>query len=115
MKNNKKIYIALGIFPLIAFLLVYNFNRNDSYHKPNFTGTVTEIFDKTIMVSVDEGEGEEELNSSDKIIVSLDVKSKDSKTHFTVGDRVNVFYDGVIAESYPAQINTVYEILLVNE
>lgn len=113
MKNNKKIYIALGVVLLIAFLLVYNFNRNDSYHKPNFTGTVTEIFDKSIMVSVDEGE--EELKSSDKIIVSLDVKSKDSKTHFTVGDRVNVFYDGVIAESYPAQINTVYEILLVDK
>lgn len=113
MKNNKKIYIALGVILLIAFLLVYNFNRNDSYHKPNFTGTVTEIFDKSIMVSVDEGE--EELDSSDKIIVSLDVKSKDSKTHFTVGDRVNVFYDGVIAESYPAQINTVYEILLVDK
>lgn len=109
----KKIYIASGMVLLIAFMLVYNFNRNDIHHKPNFTGTITEIFDKSIMVSVDEGE--EELKSSDKIIISLDVKSKDSKTHFTVGDRVNVFYDGVIAESYPAQINTVYEILLVDK
>lgn len=86
---------------------------NDIYDEANFSGTVLEVSDKAILVSVDEGE--DERNSSDKMRVSLDVKPKDSMTHFEVGAKVKVFYDGIIAESYPAQINTVYAILLVNE
>ena len=35
-------------------------------------------------------------------------------TDFTVGDRVIVYYDGEIAESYPAQVNTVYAIVLTS-
>jgi len=34
-------------------------------------------------------------------------------THFSVGDAVRVYYDGTIAESYPAQVDTVYAIILV--
>ena len=30
-----------------------------------------------------------------------------------VGDTLEIVYDGVIAESYPAQINTVYSISVV--
>lgn len=116
MKNKKMLWIILGAVLLICLALAYIFKpmtMNDIYSEPNFTGVVTEVFDKAIIVSVDEGE--DELKSSDKISVSLDVKLKDSMTHFDVGDKVKVFYDGVIAESYPGQINTVYAILLVNE
>ena len=119
MKNKKMSWIILGALLLICLmlaLLAYIFKpmtMNDIYSEPNFTGVVTEVFEKAIIVSVNEGE--DELKSSDKISVSLDVKLKDSMTHFDVGDKVKIFYDGVIAESYPAQINTVYAILLVNE
>ncbi|NMA23990.1 MAG: hypothetical protein GX938_10855 [Spirochaetales bacterium] len=34
---------------------------------------------------------------------------------FHIGDEVSVYYDGVIAESYPAQINEVYAIFLDRE
>lgn len=116
MKNKKKMGIIFGVVLVVCLVLIYIFKpmtMNDIYSEPNFTGVVTEVADKAIIVSVDEGE--DELKSSDKMVVSLDVKLKDSMTYFNVGDKIKVFYDGTIAESYPAQINTVYAILLLNE
>lgn len=86
---------------------------NDIYDKPNFTGIVEEVLDKAIIVSVDEKE--DEYKSSDKMVVSLEVKLKDSMTNFNAGDKVKVFYDGVILEFCPAQVNSVYAVLLINE
>ena len=80
--------------------------------EPHFAGTVTEVYDNTILVSVNEGE--DASRSSDLISVSLNVKLKDSMTDFTVGDKVIVYYNGKIAESYPAQVNTVYAIVLTS-
>lgn len=77
--------------------------------EPHFTGTVTEVNDNTILVSVNESEDVHGI--SDLISVSLNVKLKDSMTDFAVGDRVIVYYNGKIAESYPAQVNTVYAIV----
>ncbi|MEG0913981.1 MAG: hypothetical protein RRY69_03210 [Oscillospiraceae bacterium] len=116
MKSKKMLWLGLAVLLLICLALAYIFKpmtMNDMYSEPNFTGVVTAVFDKAIIVSVNEGE--DELKSSDKMSVSLDVKLKDSMTHFDVTDKVKVFYDGVISESYPAQINTVYAILLINE
>ena len=49
-----------------------------------------------------------EVKSSDKITIliwSIDIKQK-----LRVGDIVKITYDGIILESYPAQINGVYKI-----
>ena len=78
---------------------------NNVAKEPHFSGTVTEVLDHAILVSVNEGE--DVHRSSDLVKVSLNVKLKDSRTHFTVGDRVIVYYNGEIAESYPAQVNSV--------
>ena len=86
---------------------------NDIYDEPNFKGIVLEVDESSILVSVNEEE--DEIKSSDKISVSLDVKLKDSISDFEVGDKVRVFYDGTILETYPAKINEVYAILLLNE
>lgn len=86
---------------------------NDIYDKPNFEGIVEEVYENSILVSVNEGENE--LRSSDKLSVSLDVKLKDSMTSFKVGNTVKVYYDGDIAETYPGQVNHVYAITLVKE
>lgn len=85
---------------------------NNVVKEPHFAGTVTEVHDNSILVSVNEGE--DARRSSDLISVSLNVKLKDSMTHFTFGDRVIVYYNGEIAESYPAQVNTVYDIVLTS-
>jgi hypothetical protein len=87
-------------------------SMNNVNKEPHFAGTVTEVYDNAILVSVNEGE--DARRSSDLISVSLNVKLKDSMTHFTVGDRVIVYYNGEIAESYPAQVNTVYAIVLTS-
>lgn len=90
--------------------LIIPMSMHNIANKPHFAGTVTEVYDNTILVIVDEGE--EVRRSSDLMSVSLNVKLKDSITQFNVGDRVIVYYNGEIAESYPAQINTVYAIVL---
>lgn len=116
MKSKKIVWIGLVLVLIILLVLAYVFRpmtMNDIYDKPNFSGTVIEVYEGEIIVSVNEGE--DELKSSDKMSVSLNVKLKDSMTHFDVGAKVKVFYDGTIAESYPAQIHTVYAILLANE
>lgn len=79
--------------------------------KPCVKGEVQEVHEQTILIEVNEGE--EARKSSDLISVSLNVENADSITHFYAGDEVAVYYDGQIAESYPAQIHTVYAITLI--
>jgi len=71
-------------------------------NEPNITGVVKETNDNSILIENETGE----------YWVSLNVENEDSMTHFSIGDEVVVYYDGIIAESYPMQINTVYAILL---
>lgn len=86
-------------------------NMNTVVNEPNFSGIVEEVYDGSILVRVNEGE--DERKSSDLMSVSLNTMLADSMTHFSVGDEVRVYYDGYIAESYPAQIHSVYAITLV--
>lgn len=87
-------------------------NMNNVFDEPNFTGIVDEVNKGSILVSVNEDE--DEIKSSDLISVLLDVELKDSITDLKVGDEVRVYYDGSIAESYPAQVDKVYAIILVD-
>lgn len=70
-----------------------------------FTATVLENSGTSIMVKPDEGE--DELKSSDKIVVRVPKDSAvlEDLSQFTVGSKVKITYDGAIMESYPAQIN----------
>lgn len=80
-------------------------NRSMNYiigNEPNITGIVKETNENSILIENENGE----------YWVSLDVKNKDSMTHFSSGDEVVVYYDSNIAESYPMQIVTVYAITL---
>ncbi len=116
IKNKKSWWVALIDICVFAIILMYIFKpmtMNDIYDEPNFKGIVLEVFESSILVSVNEEE--DEIRTSDKISVSLEVKLKDSITNFEVGDKVRVFYDGTILETYPAKINEVYAILLLNE
>ena len=115
---KKKIVIATGIVFLLflALLLAYIFRpmtMNDIYREPNFSGTVTEVHDKYVLVAVDEES--DAFKSSDLISVSLATKLKDSMTSFKTGDKIKVFYDGMIAETYPAQVHNVYAIILIGK
>ncbi len=68
--------------------------------------TVVEVSENDILVSPVEGASE--AGSADRILVSAvpeDVR---------VGDTVEIIYDGMIAEMYPALITNVYSVTVVN-
>ena len=71
-------------------------------NKPSITGIVTTITEDAFLMESETGE----------YWVSLQVESKDSMTHFSIGDEVVVYYDGNVAETYPMQIRKVYAITL---
>ena len=97
--------IALVLALVCALGLVGCNNRSMNYiieNEPSITGIVKETNDNSILIENEDGE----------YWVSLNVENKDSMTHFSIGDKVVVYYDGNIAESFPMQINTVYAITL---
>lgn len=120
MPKSKDVVLYIGLFVGIFIVLgsIYAYitkplTMNDVFqHKPKFSGTVVEINnDTSILVKVNENDSI--IKSSDLILVSLDVKMSDvsvSGCDFDIGVEVSVYYDGTVAESYPAQINEVYAI-----
>lgn len=98
VRNLKKstqflIVMALALVMILSVGLVINratgggilnlispMSMNNVAKQPHFAGTVTEVYDQAIMVTVDEVE--EAYKSSDRIKVSLDVRLKDSMTDF---------------------------------
>ncbi len=69
---------------------------------PSITGIVKNTGDRAILIE----------NGNGEYWVSLDVACKESMTHFNIGDEVVVYFDGMVAESSPMQINKVYAITL---
>ena len=79
----------------------------------------SEIFDATILevhdgyYLVEPVEGSQELKSADKIEVSM--KNLDPSLEPEVGDLIEITYDGMIMELYPAKLHEVYDIKVVEE
>ena len=100
---KKLVALLLSLICLLG--LIGCSNRSMNYiiaNEPNITGVVKEANEQSILIENEKGE----------YWVSLNVENKDSTTHFNLGDEVVVYYNGIIAESYPMQINTVYAITL---
>lgn len=94
----------------ILFLTGCSGNEEADYlDEPNFTGEIVEVQGESIVVKVDEGE--EERKSSDLMSVWVDPENEDHEKGLSPEDRVQVYYDGTIAESYPAQISGVHAII----
>ena len=74
-----------------------------------FDATVIGIQSGTILVE-SHAESFEGNCSSDQIYVSTKLYSGTQIACFEIGDEVRITYNGMIAESYPAQIFTVYSI-----
>lgn len=97
---NKKLVILIAFVILIAVLIIaLNFKSNET-----FTATVLKNTGTTILV--EPVAGESELNSSDKISVTVPQKNGTllNLSEFTAGSKVVITYGGEIMESYPAQI-----------
>ena len=71
---------------------------------------ILEVSDKTILVKPLEGQWK--LSSADRIFVGTDNVSEDIRAQFAAGTQVEIGYDGLIMETYPAQINAKYGITL---
>lgn len=100
----KKLIVFVMVLVCIFALTGCN-NRSMNYiieNEASITGIVKDTGDKAILI--ENGDGE--------YWVSLQVENQDSMTDFKVGDEVVVYFDGMVAESYPMQINTVYAITL---
>ena len=94
---------------LLSLVFVLTLIGCTSEDKATFQATILEIQDGYYLV--EPVEGSTELNSADQITVPM-VNINPSQEP-KVGDTLEIVYDGVIAESYPAQINTVYSISVV--
>lgn len=76
----------------------------------SFSGIIEAINEDSILIRVNENEAA--YKSSNLITASLDTELSDDSTEFKIGDEIVVYYDGNIAESYPAQVHRVYAITL---
>ncbi|MDF2653766.1 MAG: hypothetical protein K0R19_240 [Bacillota bacterium] len=109
----------LGV--LIALSLFVGCERGP-VKEASFIGVVLENNQDYLLV--EPATGSEELASADKIAVSIgentQLNLKGTTAAITaedieVGDSVEIFYRGAIAESYPAQINSSHKIELLKE
>ncbi|NLK64298.1 MAG: DUF3221 domain-containing protein [Tissierellia bacterium] len=94
--------LAVIIIALVNKLII---NKDGSIQEVSFNALVLENKVNTILVKPEEGSSE--LNSSDKIVVKVPIDNAVLKdlSEFTEGSKVKITYDGMIMESYPAQIN----------
>ena len=111
MKKQLRIFLTLGfILALTACGTPGGGEQEvDRNGTATFQATILEIYDGYCLV--EPVEGSIELNSADRITVSME--NMDPSTEPKVGDVLEIKYDGSIAESYPAQITNVYSISVV--
>ncbi len=103
----------------MIFTIVVGCSNSETDNEISFIATVLE--NRGSYLLVEPVKGSDELRSSDKISVSIgdDTLLKSENEQISVDDikaghRVEIFYDGKIAESYPAQISTCYEIKVLD-
>jgi len=75
-----------------------------------FAATILEVHDTYLLVAP-EG-GTRESSSADKIEVSL--QNLESLPTFQAGYSIMIVYDGLLQETYPARVNTVYRVEIMN-
>lgn len=106
---SKKTAVWIIVVLLIALTAIMvtklTIGNNTEEELRSFTATVLENNSTSLLVQPDEGE--DELKSSDKIVVRVpkDNAVLEDLSGFSAGSKVKITYDGAIMESYPAQIN----------
>lgn len=115
-----KRYWFVFAIAVVTLLFFSSCGPADNGNGVSFEATVLENNQSNLLVQPEEGS--DELRSADKIIVHIndDVKLLDSQgkginiDDIEVGDKVQVFFNGVIAESYPGQIHKCYKVKLLD-
>lgn len=102
----KKFICILMVFIVLFSFTACNRKTNDT---ATFQAVILEIYESYYLV--EPVEGSTELNSADQITVPM--KNMNPSPEPEVGDTLEIEYDGMIAESYPAQITNVYSISVI--
>ena len=79
-----------------------NADGDDQKEEVTFTGSIEEIHEQSALVSIEKGDI---LKSGNEVYIDLSVAGHIT---FEVGDKVRVGYDGIINESHPLGINTLF-------
>jgi len=111
--------LILGAIVLLIFIAYGLINFFNDKNNVTFNAVIVEVNENSILITPDEGINE--LNSSDLILVSIreDTKIIDTnKNKLNVSDlkanqKVVIYYDGLVAESYPGQIFNCHKIKVV--
>ena len=69
----------------------------------SFCGTITQVEENLFFVEPDDGE---EIRKSSNLIMVGKLKL-DTNVKYEVGERIRIFYDGTVMETYPAQIKAI--------
>ena len=103
---------AISAFLLICLMALSGCNtKSMDYiiaHRPCVPGIVKAVYDDYVIAEIIN----DSYPSGADCKVSLNVENSDSYTSLTIGDKIRVYYDGIIAETDPLQIDTVYAITL---
>lgn len=107
------------IFSTVIFTLAAGCTDKEKKDGTSFEAAVLENNQTALLVKPVEGSAE--LRSADKIVVFTGdaelVNAEGTKItmdDIMVGSSVQIFYSGGIAESYPAQINGCYKVVLLD-
>lgn len=108
--NKKTIFLIVLLILTIIIIAAVNkiiIGNDDKTEEVTFNAIVLENKGTSILVNPEDGSPE--LNSSDKIVVRVPVDNASLKdlSEFTEGSKVKITYNGMIMESYPAQINAI--------
>ena len=79
-----------------------NIDVKKGEEQSEFVGTIIEASDNLIVVEPDEGTNERK--SSDKISMKITRPTNSTNDFYVVGNKIKITYDGMIMETYPAQI-----------
>jgi len=97
------------IIYFILIIVCFFSGCSEKKEEVSFVATVLEVNQSSLLV--EPAEGSAELSSADRIVAHAGdaiIEDKEGNevdiTAVEVGDEVVIFYDGVIAESYPAQV-----------
>jgi len=97
MKKSKSTF-----FVIILSTILLACANPDNFAVESFKGTIIESHGESALVLIDEGEPVRKSGSEVSVNLSIN-----EEVTFKVGDRVEVWYDGVVGESFPLSINTI--------
>ncbi len=109
----KQVFAVL--FAVLSIVMFGSCTKDGAGDEENVTFTAVVNIAEEDSLEVEPVEGSAELSSADRIRVSLgedtlyfDADGEDiDRPEFTEGQQIDIVYNGMIAESYPAQISAI--------